>query len=157
MASPACRAGKARLRPPANVPPLENTKIEGTLRQRMELHRKNPVCAACHNTIDPMGFAFENFDGVGKYRVLDARNPINATGQLPDGTKFAGINDFRTLMIAKKEQFLYTLANKLTMYAVGRGTESFDAPAVRKVVRDSAASNYKFSTIVLNVVKSTPF
>ena len=148
--------------PPANVPPLpEQKQADGrvlTVRELMAKHRANPVCASCHSNIDPAGFALEQFDGIGKWRVVDAGfQPIDASGTLPDGTKFAGINDFRALMISKKEQFVNTMTHKLRMYALGRGTEFYDAPAVRKVVADAAASNYKFSSIVLGIVKSVPF
>ena len=143
--------------PPANVPPLENTKIEGTLRQRMELHRKNPVCAACHNTIDPMGFAFENFDGVGKYRTLDARNPINATGQLADGSKFDGAASFRKALYDRKEAFLGAMVRNMLTYAMGRGVETYDMPAVRKILRDAETNDYKWSAILMGIVKSMPF
>ncbi len=143
--------------PPANVPPLENTKIEGTLRQRMELHRKNPVCASCHNTIDPMGFAFENFDGVGKYRTLDSRSPINATGALADGSKFDGAASFRKALYDRKEAFLGAMVRNMMTYAMGRGVETFDMPAVRKILRDTQPQDYKWSSIVLGIVKSMPF
>jgi len=143
--------------PPANVPPLENTKIEGTLRQRMELHRKNPVCASCHNTIDPMGFAFENFDGVGKYRVLDARNPINATGQLADGSKFDGAATFRKALYDRKEAFLGAMVRNMLTYAMGRGVETYDMPAVRKILKDAGTDDYRWSSILLGIVKSMPF
>ena len=143
--------------PPANVPPLENTKIEGTLRQRMELHRKNPVCAACHNTIDPMGFAFENFDGVGKYRLLDARNPINATGALADGSKFDGAASFRKALYDRKEAFLGAMVRNMLTYGMGRGVETYDMPAVRKILKDASANDYKWSSILMGIVKSRPF
>ncbi|MEQ1897530.1 MAG: DUF1592 domain-containing protein [Vicinamibacterales bacterium] len=149
--------------PPANVPPLsEQKQADGrvlTVRELMAKHRANPVCASCHSTIDPAGFALEQFDGIGKWRLVDAGfQPIDASGTFPDGTKFSGISDFRSLMISQKQQqFVGTMTDKLMMYALGRGTEFYDAPAVRKVVRDAAASNYKFSSIVLGIVKSVPF
>ena len=148
--------------PPANVPALpEQKQADGrvlTVRELMAKHRANPVCASCHSTIDPAGFALEQFDGIGKWRLVDAGfQPIDASGTFPDGTKFSGINDFRSLMISQKQQFVATMTDKLMMYALGRGTESYDAPAVRKVVRDAAATNYKFSSIVLSIVKSVPF
>ncbi len=148
--------------PPANVPPLpEQKQADGrvlTVRELMAKHRANPVCASCHSNIDPAGFALEQFDGIGKWRLVDAGfQPIDASGTLPDGTKFSGINDFRALMLSKKEQFVKTMSNKLMMYALGRGTEYYDAPAVRKVVADAAASNYRFSAIVTGIVKSVPF
>jgi hypothetical protein len=143
--------------PPANIPPLEDIKVEGTLRQRMELHRKNPVCAACHNTIDPMGFAFENFDGVGKYRTLDSRLPINATGALADGSKFDGAASFRRALYDRKEAFLGAMVRNLLTYAMGRGVETYDMPAVRKILHDASTNDYKWSSILLGIVKSMPF
>jgi mono/diheme cytochrome c family protein len=148
--------------PPANVPALpEQKQSDGrvlTVRELMAKHRANPVCASCHSNIDPAGFALEQFDGIGKWRLVDAGfQPIDASGTLPDGAKFSGINDFRALMLAKKDQFVTTMTDKLMMYALGRGTQHFDAPAVRTVVRDAAKSDYRFSSIVLGIVKSVPF
>ena len=148
--------------PPANVPPLpEQKQADGrvlTVRELMASHRANPVCASCHATIDPAGFALEQFDGVGKWRLVDQGfQPIDASGKLPDGTKFSNVHEFRSLLLSQKEQFVRTMTNKLLMYALGRGTEYYDAAATRKVVRDAASSNYRFSALVLGIVKSTPF
>ncbi len=148
--------------PPANVPPLpEQKQSDGrvlTVRELMAKHRANPVCASCHGTIDPLGFSLEQFDAVGKWRTVDAGfQAIDASGMLPDGSKFAGINDFRAILMKNKEQFITTMTNKLMMYALGRGTGYWDAPAIRKIVRASAADNYKFSTIVMGIVTSAPF
>ena len=148
--------------PPANVPPLpEQKQADGqvlTVRELMAKHRANPVCASCHATIDPAGFALEQFDGIGKWRTVDTGfQPIDASGTLPDGTKFSGINEFRSLLLVKREQFLRTLTDKLMMYALGRGTGDYDAPAIRKVVRDAAADNYRFGSLVLGIVESVPF
>lgn len=143
--------------PPTDVPPLENTKIEGSLRQRMELHRKNPVCASCHNNIDPMGFALENFNGVGKYRTTDARTPVDPSGTLPDGSKFSGPAEFRTLLLQRQDAFLSVLTQQLMTYATGRGVELFDMPSVRKAQRDAKAANYQWTSVILGIVKSIPF
>ena len=143
--------------PPANVPPLENTKIQGSLRQRMELHRKNPVCASCHRNIDPMGFALENFNAVGKFRTTDAAAPIDTSGALPDGSKFTGPAEFRTVLLDRREAFLGVLAQKLLTYSIGRGVETYDMPAVRKVLREAEPSGYNWTSMVLGVVKSVPF
>ena len=148
--------------PPANVPPLgEQRQADGrvlTLREMMAKHRSNPVCASCHSTIDPLGFSLEQFDGIGKVRKVDVGfQPIDASGQLPDGTKFANIEEFRGILLSKREEFVNTMTNKLLMYSLGRGTDYYDAPALRKIVHEAAASNYKFSAIVLGIVKSTPF
>jgi hypothetical protein len=143
--------------PPPNVPPLDATEVKGTLRQRMETHRKNPVCASCHNAIDPLGFALENFDGVGRFRAADHGAAINASGALLDGTKFDGPLTFRQGLAAQREAFLGTLTEKFLTYAMGRGVEYFDMPSVRQIVRDAAASDYRWSALVLGIVKSTPF
>jgi len=148
--------------PPANVPALpEQKQADGrvlTVRELMARHRANPVCASCHASIDPAGFALEQFDGIGKWRLVDKGfQAIDASGTLPDGSKFSNVHEFRELLLSKKEQFVKTLTNKLLMYALGRGTDYYDAPATRKVVRDAAASDYRFSSIVMGIVKSAPF
>ncbi len=143
--------------PPANVPPLENTKVEGTLRQRMEMHRKNPVCANCHAQLDPMGFAFENFNGIGKWRTEDGKATIDPSGGLPDGTKFSGPAGFRDALVAKKDIFISTMTAKLLTYALGRGLEPADMPVVRQLIRETEASGNHWSTLILNITKSLPF
>ncbi|MDO8793470.1 MAG: DUF1592 domain-containing protein [Vicinamibacterales bacterium] len=143
--------------PPANVPPLDDTKIQGSLRQRMELHRKNPVCATCHTQIDPMGFALENFDAVGQFRTLDGGAPIDPSGRLMDGTLFNGPTSFRKALLGRSDGFRSTLTQKLLTYAMGRGVEYFDMPAVRQVMRESKISGDRWSSVVLAIVKSKPF
>jgi hypothetical protein len=143
--------------PPANVPALDATPVAGTLRQRMEQHRKNPVCASCHKVMDPLGFALENFDPVGAWRTAEGTNPVDTTGTMPDGTTFDGVAGLRHALLARPEVFVYALTEKLMIYALGRGTESYDAPAIRAVVRDAAKSDYRFSSIVLGIVNSLPF
>jgi hypothetical protein len=148
--------------PPANVPPLpEQKQADGrvlTVRELMAQHRANPVCASCHATIDPAGFALEQFDATGKWRSVDAGfQAIDASGTLPDGTKFNNLNEFRALLLQHPEQFVKTLTDKLMIYALGRGTDFYDGPAIRKIVRDAASSDYKFSSLVIGVVNSVPF
>ncbi len=143
--------------PPANVPPLENTKVEGSLRQRMEMHRKNPVCANCHAQLDPMGFAFENFNGVGRWRTEDGKTKIDSTGALPDGSKFTGPNSFRAAVMNHSEAFISTLAEKMLTYALGRGVEAYDMPTVRQIIRQSESDGNKWSTFIANIAKSMPF
>src|SRR5262249_22937238 len=143
--------------PPANVPPLEQTELKGTLRQRMEQHRKNPVCASCHKTMDPIGFALENFDPLGQWRDTDEGRRIDATGSMLDGQPFEGINGLRAAILAKPDVFAETLTEKLMTYALGRGVEYYDMPAVRQIVRRSAKADYRFTELVLGVVKSAPF
>src|SRR4029078_12023798 len=126
-----------------------------TVRERMAQHRANAVCAACHTMIDPAGFALENFDAIGRGRSVDgAFNPIDASGSLPDGTKFQGIAEFRQALVQHPERFVSTVTEKLLTYALGRGLEYYDMPAVRRIVREAAADGYKFQSVVLGVVKS---
>ncbi|MDE0124812.1 MAG: DUF1592 domain-containing protein [Bryobacterales bacterium] len=146
--------------PPPEVPDLaERTHSEKprTLRERITEHREDPACAACHDVIDPVGFAFENFDAVGRWRTHDEGVPVDASGSLPDGTRFSGPGGFRKALLDRPELFVSTLAEKLLTYALGRGLEYYDAPAVRKIVRDSMQQDYRFSSLVLGVVRSTPF
>ena len=146
--------------PPANVPPLKE-KQDGekprTMREQMEEHRANPVCAACHKTLDPIGFALENFDAVGAWRTRDAGAPIDASGQLADGTRVDGVIALRQALLSRPEIFVTTLTKKLLTYALGRGLDYRDMPEVRAIVRDAAKSNYRFSSLILGVVNSTPF
>ncbi len=148
--------------PPANVPPLPEQKQDDgrvlTVRELMAQHRANPVCASCHATIDPAGFALEQFDTTGKWREVDVGfQPIDASGMLPDGTPFSGIREFRELLLVRPDQFVRTVTDKLMMYALGRGTEFYDAPAIRQITREAAASNYRFSSLVMAIVNSAPF
>ena len=143
--------------PPANVPPLENTKVEGSLRQRMEMHRKNPVCANCHAQLDPMGFAFENFNGIGKWRTEDGKTAIDPSGGLPDGTKFSGPAGFRDALVAKQTIFVSTMTAKLLTYALGRGLEPSDMPVVRQLIRDTERAGNRWSALILNITRSMPF
>jgi hypothetical protein len=146
--------------PPAVVPPLPETQPgqkPRTLRAQMEVHRQNPACASCHKLMDPLGFALENFDAVGAWRTVDAGNPIDASGQLADGTKVDGVVTLRQALVDRADVFALTFVEKLLTYALGRGLTADDMPVVRGIVRQAAANNYRFSTIVLGVVTSTPF
>ena len=138
-------------------PALDDTPVQGTLRERMELHRKNPVCASCHKTMDPLGFALENYDAVGAWRTHEGATPVDARGAMPDGTEFDGVAGLRKALLAKPDLFVTTLTEKLMVYALGRGLESYDEPAVRSVVRSAAARQYRFSSIILGIVNSLPF
>jgi hypothetical protein len=149
--------------PPANVPPLdENNQRSGrvlTMRERMEEHRKNPVCAACHKIMDPIGLSLENFDAVGAWRDRDGGTlgtPINASGELLDGTKVDGVVTLREALLRQPEIFVATVTEKLMTYALGRGLSYYDMPAVRAIVRGTAPE-YRFTSIVMGVVSSTPF
>ena len=146
--------------PPADVPPLPDAGGEGharSVRDRMEEHRKNPVCASCHQRMDPLGFALENFDGIGKWRSVSDGEAIDAAAALPDGTQFQGLNGLRTLLVSHPEEFVRTFSEKLLSYAVGRVVESSDLPAVRQIAREAAAENYRWSSLVAAIARSTPF
>ena len=143
--------------PPAGVPPLEATKITGTLRQRMELHRKNVVCATCHSLIDPLGFALENFDGIGTFRTIDGGAKVGPSGVLIDGTEFSGSASFRQALMRYSVPLLTNLTERLLTYAVGRGVEPDDMPVVRQIVREAAPTQHRWSALILGIVKSMPF
>ncbi|MBM3772676.1 MAG: DUF1592 domain-containing protein [Acidimicrobiia bacterium] len=147
--------------PPPNVPDLKDRNAEGkvlTMRDRMGQHRANPVCASCHAQMDPPGFSLETFDAIGRARRVDEQFvPIDASGVLPDGSKFDGPNGLREALLAQPERVITTFTEKLLTYALGRGLESTDMPAVRRISRESAVSDYRFSTIVLGIVNSVPF
>jgi hypothetical protein len=128
-----------------------------TMRQILEVHRRNPTCAACHRIFEPVGIALENFDAVGTWRTLEEGVPIDASGQLADGTKIGGVVDLRNALIGRQDQFLRVVAEKLLTYALGRGVEAEDMPLVRSIVRQSAASKYRFSSLALGIVKSPVF
>jgi len=147
--------------PPPNVPALK-TEAEATgktlsMREAMIRHRADPACAGCHARMDPIGFALENFDAVGRWRDRDAGNPIDASGVLPDGTKFQGAAGLKKALLQHPDQFITTVAEKLLMYAIGRNIQYYDEPAVRAMVREAARNNNTFASLVLGVVKSTPF
>jgi hypothetical protein len=146
--------------PPPDVPALKDAGIDGqprSLRDRMEVHRKNPVCASCHQRMDPIGFSLENFDADGKWRTMSDGVPIDASASLPDGTRFEGVAGLRSLIVGHKEDFARTLTSKLLAFAIGRGLEYYDQPAVRKIARDAAAHEYRWSSIIAGIVTSTPF
>ncbi len=145
--------------PPPNVPPLAEGSAAKTrtMREQMEAHRANPACASCHKLLDPLGFALENFDAVGAWRVRDAGVAIDASGQLTDGTRVNGVVTLRQALVRNPDVFVRTFVEKLMTYALGRGLNYYDGPAVRAVVREGAAHDYRFSAIVLGIVTSTPF
>jgi mono/diheme cytochrome c family protein len=146
--------------PPPDVPALtENAQNEKvlTVRERLEDHRKNPVCASCHRVMDPLGFSLENFDAVGQWRAREEGGPVDASGQLADGSSVDGPVSLRRALMRRPEQFVGTMTEKLLTYALGRGLEYYDMPLVRSIARDSVRSNYRFSSIVMGIVKSTPF
>ena len=147
--------------PPPDVPALPDRGEGGRLasvRERLEQHRENPVCASCHARMDPLGFALEHFDAIGKWRAAGAAGAsIDATGVFPDGTEFDGLAGLKTVLLNEHEQFVQTVAEKLTTYALGRGVQHYDMPAVRRIIREAAPDDYTWSSLVLGIVRSTPF
>ena len=147
--------------PPPDVPALPDRGEGGRLasvRERLERHRENPVCASCHARMDPLGFALEHFDAVGKWRATgEAGAAIDAAGRFPDGTGFHGLAGLKTVVLREREQFVRTVAEKLMTYALGRGVRHYDMPAVRRIVREAGPDDYTWSSLVLGVVRSLPF
>lgn len=123
----------------------------------MEAHRANPVCASCHKIMDPIGLSLENFDVVGAWRTEDAGTPIDASGQLIDGTQVDGIVTLRKALVAHPDVFVRTMTEKMLIYALGRGLDARDMPSVRAIMREAAPRDYRFSSLVLGIVHSTPF
>ena len=146
--------------PPPNVPPLQDSTSDGrvlSLRERMEKHRADPVCAGCHKVMDPIGFALENFDGVGHWRTRDDGRAIDPSGTLFNGAPLDGVSGLRQEIVKRPDVFIGVMTEKLMTYAAGRGLEYYDMPAVRKVVQGARATDYRFSSIVLGIVQSAPF
>ncbi len=144
---------------PAVVPPFpeEVPGVPSTVRGRMEQHRANPACAGCHKVMDPLGLALENFDAVGAWRTRDSGLPIDASGELTDGTKISGVTELRAALLKRPEVLVGTVTEKLMTYALGRSLEAEDMPAVRTIVRTSAREGYRFSALVRGIVNSVPF
>jgi len=146
--------------PPPNVPPLGENKGTGkvlSLRERMEQHRANPVCASCHARMDPLGFALENFDATGQWRAQENGKSVDSSAVLPDGTKFSGPAGLRNMLLSQPDALVTAVTEKLMLYGLGRGLEYYDAPAIRKIVREAAASHYGMQSLIVGIVKSTPF
>ena len=146
--------------PPPNVPSLESSNKDGkplSVRQMLEMHRANPVCASCHARMDPLGLSLENFDAIGQWRTADAGRPIDASGVLLDGTKVAGPRELRQALMAQKTQFVHAATEKLLTYALGRGLDYYDASTVRAIDRAAATDDYRWSSLILGIVKSAPF
>jgi mono/diheme cytochrome c family protein len=146
--------------PPPNIPALREKNSDGkvmTMRQQMEQHRASPACSVCHSRMDPIGFALENFDAVGKWRTTDAGSPIDPSGSLPDGFKFEGPTGLQKALLNRPELIVEAVTEKLLTYGLGRTLEYYDYPAIRGIARDAKAGEYRWSSIVLGIVKSTPF
>jgi len=152
--------------PPPNVPPLRTSDkmangaplpLEVHMRDRMEEHRANPICASCHVKMDPIGFTLEAFDAVGKFRTTEFGRTLDVSGSLADGQKIVGPSGLRDQLLHYSPQFVRTITEKLDVYALGRGVGYEDMPTIRSIVRDAAKNNNKFSSIILGIVKSQPF
>jgi hypothetical protein len=144
--------------PPPDVDELpEDAELKGTLRQQMEQHRKNPSCASCHARMDALGFGFENFDAIGRWRTKEGKHAIDPSGVLPDGQKFAGPAGLKVILKKKQELFVKCLTEKLLTYALGRGTERSDRCFIEGIARAAARSDYRFIALVTEIVKSDPF
>jgi hypothetical protein len=145
--------------PPANVPALKEPTVAASLpiRERLAEHRSNASCASCHRLIDPVGFALEQFDAVGRWRTMDEGRPIDAAGGLPDGSEFEGVTGLEKALLRRPELFVRTLVEKLFIFALGRAPQESDAPAIRKIVREGRAKNYRFSSLIVGLTTSVPF
>jgi Protein of unknown function (DUF1592)/Protein of unknown function (DUF1588)/Protein of unknown function (DUF1585)/Protein of unknown function (DUF1595) len=145
--------------PPDDVPSLNESNLgtEVSMRERLEQHRKDPSCSPCHNLMDPLGFGLENYDAVGAWRTHDGKFPIETAGTLPGGQSFTGSKGLKEILKGKSDAFVHNVTEKLLTYSLGRGLERFDRPTVNAISREVASSNYKFSALVMEVVKSKPF
>jgi mono/diheme cytochrome c family protein len=145
--------------PPPDVPNLDEAKIgqSASMREQLEEHRKNTTCASCHSRMDPLGFGLENFNAIGAWRVQDGKFPVDASGTLPDGRSFKGPRELKSLLNADRSVFAEGLTDKLLTYALGRGLEVYDKPTVKKIANRLASENYRFSSLVLEIIKSLPF
>ncbi|MBX3278439.1 MAG: DUF1592 domain-containing protein [Acidobacteria bacterium] len=145
--------------PPPGVPNLDEAAVgtSASLRQQLEEHRKNPTCASCHARMDPLGFGLENFDAIGAWRTEDGKFPIDASGVLPDGRSFRGATELKTILRADRDAFAEGLTEKLLTYGLGRGLERYDRMTVKKIAGNAAARDYRFSSLVLEIVNSLPF
>jgi hypothetical protein len=144
--------------PPPDIPELDEKKqLSGSLRQVMEQHRENPICASCHARMDPIGFAFENYDAIGAFRTKDGQFDIDASGELPGGQKFQGPGELKAILKEKKELFVRSLAEKMLTYALGRGLEYYDKCAVDTIVAGLEKNDYRFGALIAETVKSEPF
>jgi hypothetical protein len=146
--------------PPASVPALKDNSGTGkflSMRQRMAEHRSNPACSGCHQLMDPIGFSLENYDAIGRWRTREEATPVDASGGLPDGSKFTGVAGLEDALVKRPEVFATTFSEKLLTYALGRGVEYYDAPAIRKIVREARSNGFRFSSFIAGIANSSPF
>jgi len=145
--------------PPPNVPALDDTKIGAsmTIRQQMEAHRANPVCASCHSKMDPLGFGLENLNAIGEWRDVDGKFPVDSSGSLPDGRKFHGPVELKTILKTTPDAFVQSLTEKMLTYALGRGIERYDRPVLAAIEAKMRQDDYRISDLILGIVDSVPF
>jgi hypothetical protein len=147
--------------PPPNVPALREESPTGekvrSMRERLEQHRVNPACSSCHSRMDPLGFALDNYDALGRWRTHEGTTPVNASGAMPTGEKFTGADELRKILLSRRELFVNAYTEKLMMYAIGRGTEYYDQPALRRILREAAPEGYKWNSLVMGIIGSAPF
>jgi hypothetical protein len=145
--------------PPPDVPALDENTVDSSLsmRERLAQHRANVACASCHNILDPVGFSLENFDAVGRWREMEKGRPVDASGGFPDGREFVGVGALEEALLDRPELFVGTLAEKMLTFALGRGIESFDAPAIRQIIREAKEDDFRMHSVILAVVNSQPF
>ncbi len=145
--------------PLANVPALKDNTVSSALsvRERLAEHRASAACAGCHRLMDPVGFSLENFDAVGRWRAFEESRPVDSTGGLPDGSRFEGVTGLERAVLKRPEVFIGTMTEKLLTFALGRGVEYHDAPAIRKIVRDARGNDFRFSSLIVGIATSTPF
>jgi hypothetical protein len=145
--------------PPPNVPLLDEAKVgsAASLRESMEQHRANPICASCHSRMDPIGFGLENFDAVGQWRTKDGTFPIDASGSLTNGTKFSGPAELTDVLAKQPQAFAGAITEKMLTYALGRGLEPYDRPTIKAITEKLEQNDYRFSSLVLGIVESLPF
>src|SRR5206468_10280870 len=145
--------------PLPDVPALKDNTVDGnlTVRKRLAEHRSNAVCASCHNLMDPIGLSLEKYDAIGRRRSIESETPVDASGSLPDGSRFEDVDGLEQALLKRPDIFVSTLTEKLLTYALGRGVETYDAPAVRAIVHQARAEDYRLSALILGIVKSAPF
>jgi hypothetical protein len=145
--------------PPPDVPALKESTSDkpSSVRERLEEHRKNAACAVCHVRMDPLGFALENFDATGKWRTMSDGVAVDAKAAFPDGRKFEGVEGLRKLLEGDRDRFVETFTERLLTYALGRTVEYYDYPSIRKITKQAAGSDYRWSAIIVGIVKSLPF
>lgn len=151
--------GVATPPPPPDIPALEQSVVDASLpvRDRLLEHRANPACASCHDVMDPIGFSLEHYDAVGRWREREGNQPVDASGGFPDGSHFTGVEGLEEVLVNRPELFVGTLISKLLTFALGRGMEPSDAPAIRGILREAEKDDFRFHAVILSTVQSDPF